>query len=95
MFFAKLMTAVLVLVLAFAVVLGLRQQRLELMHEMSVLHQQMDADRKETWDLQTDIAARTQPQKLRDAAERVGLEFEPLTTPEDTADSRRVAEAAR
>ena len=95
MFFAKLTTAVVVLVLAFAVLLGLRQQRLELMHEMSVLHRQMDGDRKETWDLQTAIAARTQPQKLREAAERVGLELEPLATPEDLKDSHRVAEASR
>lgn len=75
MFCAKLLTTVCGLTLAFAVLLGLRQQRLELMHEMSVLHRQMDADRKQTWDLQTRIAENARPEAIRLAAERVGLDL--------------------
>ena len=75
--FAKLLTALVFAVLIGACLFNLRQQRLELMHEVTDLHRQMNRDRQATWDTQVRIAERTGPQALRDALARTGLEMEP------------------
>ncbi len=83
---AKMITVVVFAAAVGAVLLGLRQQRLQLMHEMARMHTQMNHSRQDTWDLQVKIAERTQPTELREAIARLNLELEPIT-PSDPATS--------
>lgn len=62
--------------------LALRRERLETLHEVATLHAQIDATRQQTWNLQSRIAAGTQPGQLRAALERAGMAMEPVTEPE-------------
>jgi len=89
--FAKLLMALVLAVLIGSAVFSMRQQRLELMHEVTALHRQMNRDRQATWDTQVRIAGRTSPKALHDAIARSGLDMEPTAThartyesPEDT-----------
>ena len=75
--FVKLLTALVFAVAIGAAVFNLRQQRLELMHEITGLHRQMNSDRQATWDTQVRIAERAQPQALREALARAGMDMEP------------------
>ena len=81
--FTKLLTALVFAVVIGACVFNLRQQRLELMHEVTDLHRQMNNDRQATWDTQVRIAERTQPEVLREALVRAGMEMEPAVTQDD------------
>ena len=76
---AKMITVVVFAAAVGAVLLGLRQQRLQLMHEMARMHAQMNRNRQDTWDLQVKIAEKTQPTELREAIARLNLELEPIT----------------
>lgn len=78
--FAKLLTALVLAVVIGAAVFNLRQQRLELMHEVTDLHREMNRDRQATWDTQVRIAQRAQPQALREALVRAGMVMEPAAT---------------
>ncbi len=78
--FAKLLTALVLAVVIGSAVFTLRQQRLELMHEIAGLHGQMNRDRQATWDTQVRIAEHTGPEALNEALTRVGLEMEPAAT---------------
>ena len=62
-----------------AALLGLRQQRLALMHEMAKLHQQMLQDRQATWDLQVRNNTELAPRQLKMAIEQAGLDLVPIT----------------
>ena len=81
--FTKLLTALVIAVVIGACIFNLRQQRLELMHEVTDLHRQMNRDRQATWDTQVRIAERTQPEVLREALVRAGMEMEPAVTQDD------------
>lgn len=71
----------LVAILGFAVIgimlLGYRQQRFEIMYEMTRLHSSMNQSRESIWDTQTKIAGRLQPQRLAQAVTRAKLALEP------------------
>lgn len=77
--FAKLLMALVFAVLIGSSIFNLRQQRLELMHEVTGLHRQMNRDRQTTWDTQVRIAERTGPEALREALARTGIEMVPVT----------------
>lgn len=76
--FPKLLIAVALCVAVAAALLSLRQQRLQTMHEIARLHEQMDAARQRTWDLQVRIAQQLEPGALQAALKRASLELEPL-----------------
>ena len=78
--FVKLLTALVFAVVIGAAIFNLRQQRLELMHEITGLHREMNQDRQATWDAQVRIAERAQPQALREALARAGMQMEPAAT---------------
>jgi cell division protein FtsL len=59
----------------------LRQQRLELMHEVASLRSGISRSRHTLWDLETSIAQSTRPAVLRQAISRVQLRFEPVVSP--------------
>ncbi|MFA9478355.1 hypothetical protein ACERK3_08605 [Phycisphaerales bacterium AB-hyl4] len=79
--FPKLFVAIVFAAAIGAVLLGLRQHRLEMMHDMVRVHREMDAVRQQTWDLQVRIAERLEPEALRDAVERADLSLEPAVPP--------------
>lgn len=85
--FAKLLMALVLAVLIGASVFNLRQQRLELMHDVTGIQRQMNRDRQATWDTQVRIAQRTQPDALRQALARAGMTMEPAVTPPTPSDA--------
>ncbi|MFW6059337.1 MAG: hypothetical protein ACODAQ_04100 [Phycisphaeraceae bacterium] len=87
--FWKLLVAMGVLAVIGAALLGLRAQRQQLRHQITELHTEIDASRRQTWDLQVRIAEHTEPADLRSAVERAGLELEPVTPPLRPGVSRR------
>lgn len=91
---ARLITVVVFATAVAAVLLGLRQQRLQVMHEMAQLHAQINEDRQAMWDLQVRIAERMQPEALHEAIARAGLEVEPIT-PDGAARGTGVTRARR
>jgi hypothetical protein len=77
------------------VLLGLRQQRFEMMHEMAELHGKMNHSREQMWDLQVKIAGRVDPQRLAKALERAKLQLVNVTQPPAPKEPVLVARTAR
>lgn len=75
----KLIAVVVFATAVAAVLLGLRQQRLEMMNEMARMHGEINTSRQDVWDLQVKIAERMEPEALNAAIARVGLQLEPIT----------------
>lgn len=75
--FARLLFVIVALTALAAALLVLRQQRFEAMHEMAVLHRQVDGHRVALWRQQSRIAADLEPARLRSAIVETQL---PLTT---------------
>jgi hypothetical protein len=70
--------AILVFTTAIGVaLLALRHQRLSMMHEMAMIHAQMNQSRQKMWDLQVRIADKVEPPKLAKAILRAKLKLEP------------------
>lgn len=73
-------------VVVFAVVVcaqlfAMRQQRLELMHEVASLRSRISRSSHALWDLETSIAESTRPVVLRQAIARAQLRLEPVVSP--------------
>ena len=79
---AKLSFLILFTTVVAAVLLEMRQERFEAMHQMATLHQQMDQQRQSMWKLQTRIADAADPPALLHAIERTELALEPVTPPD-------------
>ena len=77
--FLKMLAVILSATLLGAMLLDMRQQRLEAMHEMAELHSRISQLRTSMWNLQGRIASKVEPQQLRAAIERAGLNLEPIT----------------
>ncbi|MFP4143928.1 MAG: hypothetical protein ACOCTI_00250 [Phycisphaeraceae bacterium] len=97
--FARMFSAILFTAAVAAGILALRQERLELMHEMVALHGEMDRARQETWDLQVQIASEVayllDDQKMQQALGDAELKLEPVAepVPSDLVRPSMVAEA--
>ena len=76
MMYAKLWVVVTSLAAISVALLGLRQKRLEVMHEIAVLNRQMNSDRQQMWDLQVRVAQDVSPPRLETAIDRCGLLLE-------------------
>ncbi len=87
--FAKLMVLIIAGTATAAALLWLRQQRVELAHEITTAHQQIDATRQATWDLQVKVAAFVEPNSLNQALARAELDLEPLTITPGAEDLNR------
>ena len=87
MMYLKVIAAIVSATLLGAILLSLRQHRLEAMHEITALHSRVSQIRQSTWDRQVHIAHRLEPSRLRDAIARAELDLEPITplSPETTA----------
>ncbi len=57
----------------------MRQQRLELMNQITTLHSHIQDHRQGMWDMQTRIAQQTQPLNLQRAIREAHLELETAT----------------
>ena len=79
---AKLLILILFATVVAAMLLAMRQERFEAMHEMATLHQQMDRQRQSMWKLQARIADAADPPALLHAIERTELALEPVTPPD-------------
>jgi hypothetical protein len=77
--FSKCATAIIIAALTGAVLLGLRQQRFETMHNMAKLHAGMNSTRQTLWNLQTRVAGQIEPSHLQDAVTAANLPFETFT----------------
>lgn len=75
----KLVTVMVGLLLIGAGLLGLRQYRQTLRHDMTRIRQQMNDTRHAIWDRHVKIAERVSPDRLRELIKKAGLELEPIT----------------
>lgn len=58
--------------------LALRQQRYEASSELSRTHWRILEQERGLWKLRADIARNSRPETIREAAERKGIELEPI-----------------
>ena len=96
--FMKLLALIVLTTGIGATLLGLRQQQLELAHDATALHRQIDGTRHALWDLQTQIAVKLEPHKLRAVIDEIPLQLElaaMATLPADTGDRTTVLVGAR
>lgn len=77
--YAKLFVLVVFATVVGSLLLIMRQQRVDAMHEMAMLHRQINHHRHGLWQWQTKIADATDPPTLQEALVRAGLELEPIT----------------
>jgi hypothetical protein len=75
---AKLLVLILFVTVTAAVVLGYRQQRMQSMHEMALMHAKIDRSRQKMWETQTQIARQLEPKTLQAAVQRAQIAVEPL-----------------
>jgi len=61
----RTLTAILVLALAALTLLSLRQQRIAIIHDMSVLHRRHEADRAARWRVRADVARWIRPERVQ------------------------------
>ncbi|MCC6579569.1 MAG: hypothetical protein IT440_03950 [Phycisphaeraceae bacterium] len=85
------MALILMATLAAAVLLTLRHQRYQAMHEMVRLHQQIQADRQALWKCQSQLAGELSPKALAQSVVQAKLALEPLVGPPATGDDVRTA----
>ncbi|MEX0777437.1 MAG: hypothetical protein WD042_17165 [Phycisphaeraceae bacterium] len=78
--FVKLTVLVLMITATSASLLWLRQQRLQIGHDIAQAHRQIDANRQLVWDLRAKVAQRVEPTALNDALARADLNLEPVLT---------------
>ncbi|UCD74127.1 MAG: hypothetical protein JSV91_10090 [Phycisphaerales bacterium] len=76
--FAKLLLIILTIIVTAAALMITRQRRIDAMHEMSGLHQRMVEQEAALWILRSRIADRCRPERVREALERLGGEWEPI-----------------
>ncbi len=75
---SRLLLAVITGTLLALSLLGLRRERLEIMHEMAVLHSHIDRQRQEVWSSQTRAAEITSPRRLRRSVEDGNIRLQPV-----------------
>lgn len=73
----KILAIILLMTLLGLQLLNMRQQRLEIMHDMAGLHRQLDRTRQKMWQSQVAIAVQIEPSRLRAAIERTDLHLDP------------------
>ena len=77
--YAKVLVLIVCITFVALLLLAMRQQRVEAMHEMVTLHRQINQHRQTLWHWQSKIADTTDPTSLREAIARAGLALEPAT----------------
>ncbi len=79
--YAKVLALIVFATIVALLLLAMRQQRVEAMHQIVNLHRQIEQDRHALWRWQSRIADSTNPVSLRQAIDRTSLDLEPAGTP--------------
>ncbi|QQE11138.1 hypothetical protein JD969_16785 [Planctomycetota bacterium] len=87
--FARMLIAIILAAGIGVGLLSLRQQRLEIMNEMTAEHRKVDKIRRNIWDVQVRIAEKAKPSEVERVIKKSELAFEPVVGALD----QRTAEA--
>ena len=93
--YSKILVVMLLAMAAAGGLLTLRQRRIEISHDVAVLHDQIHESRYALWDVQTSIAEQMNPQSMQASIVRAQLELEPIVpSPRRDAGTTRLAAGA-
>lgn len=76
--FGKLVFIILTLGATACALLVIRQQRIELAHEMSEVHQRMIEHEQTEWRFRSELAALTRPEHIREAMDRTEIAWKSM-----------------
>ena len=76
--FLKLLTTILGLGLIAAALLVIRQQRIDIAHDMALTHQRIIEQEARLWRLRAEVVRRCRPEDVRAALERSGLTWQTI-----------------
>lgn len=76
--FAKLLVIILSIGAAACALLVVRQQRVELVHDVAMTHNRLLQHERALWDLRAEIAARVKPSDVRLLVDKLGGEWAPI-----------------
>jgi hypothetical protein len=75
---AKLMIIIVAAGITASALLVARQRQIELVHDMTKVHARVLDHRRALWQLHLDVAQRCRPDRVRDVAERIEIEWIPI-----------------
>ena len=81
--FARMLVAIILAAGIGVGLLSLRQQRLEIMNEITAEHRKVDKIRRDIWDVQVRIAEKARPSEVERVVNQSELAFEPVVGPLD------------
>ncbi len=81
--FLKLLTIIVTIVLTACALLIMRQQRLETVHEMQMMHRQLLEQETTLWLLRSRISDHCQPQRVQEMLDRINEAWEPIPSSPD------------
>lgn len=76
--FAKLLITILSLGLVAAALLVVRQQRIDIAHDMAALHERIVDQEAQLWRLRAEVVRRCRPEDVRAALEHSGLVWQTI-----------------
>lgn len=76
--FAKLLVIILAVGGAACALLVVRQQRVELAHDVARTHNRLLQHERALWDLRAEIAARVKPEQVQQLVDQLGGEWTPI-----------------
>ncbi len=77
--FAKLTVVIVGLTCIAAGLMSLRQEKMEISHDIAQAHRDINTHRQSLWRLQSKVAREVEPRALRESITKAGLELEPIT----------------
>ncbi len=77
--FAKLAVVIVGLTCIAAGLMSLRQEKMEISHDIAQAHREINDHRQSLWRLQSKVARQVEPRALHDSISKAGLELEPIT----------------
>ena len=91
--YGKLLTFMGCLIAIGGTLLGMRQYRQSLRHDMTRMHAEMNEARKDIWDLHVRISERIEPKRLQETIAETDLKLEPIPSSNRPSSSARKAQA--
>ena len=77
--YAKILSAIVIAAGIAVALVGFREQRLFLSHDMASCHERINLKRQQLWDLQSQLAEQVTPVTLTESIGVTSLEMEPVT----------------
>lgn len=93
--FAKLLAIILAFGATGCALLVIRQQRIDTVHEMSVIHQRLLNHERTLWELRSEIAKRCRPSQVRLAMNQVGGNWVPIPASSPPFDQTQIRLASQ